>query len=92
MNRDTWSGEKAESRRRALLGQARDCVDLLRATPDAAPDVFAFLCMAEEYLAFEDLFRTHLRNAYWGLGCEPHAELMGRYDCDEHTPAKYDEP
>lgn len=79
----TWIGEEEENRGWERLGDARDAVDRAGATPDAAPAAFEALHIAEgsDWFwwfgadqdsgnddEFDDLFRTHLRNVYRGLG------------------------
>lgn len=86
----TWIGEAEENRGWELLGQARDFLDQAEATPATAPAAFQALYMAEGSDWFwwfgqdqevdndeelDDLFRTHLKNVYRGLGAEPPAEL-----------------
>lgn len=86
----TWIGEDEENQAWRLLGQARTVLDNLRAAPDVAPDIFAPLYMAEgsdwfwwfgkdqdsgRDAEFDDLFRTHLKNIYRGVGVESPVEL-----------------
>ncbi|HEY66139.1 MAG TPA: hypothetical protein G4O02_16385 [Caldilineae bacterium] len=86
----TWIGEEEENRGWELLGQTRDFLSQAGATPEAAPDAFRALYMAEgsDWFwwfgedqdsgnddEFDDLFRIHLKNVYRGLGAEPPAIL-----------------
>ncbi len=89
----TWIGEDEENRGWELLGRARDFLDQAGVTPETAPAAFEALYMAEgsDWFwwfgedqdsgnddEFDDLFRTHLKNIYRGLGVEPPAELDRR--------------
>jgi len=86
----TWIGEDEENRGWELLGQARDFLDQVGATPETAPAAFEALYMAEgsDWFwwfgadqdsgnddEFDDLFRVHLKNIYRSRGVEPPAEL-----------------
>jgi alpha-amylase/alpha-mannosidase (GH57 family) len=86
----TWIGEEEENRAWELLGQARDWISRVGATPATAPDAFQALYIAEgsDWFwwfgadqdsghdgEFDNLFRTHLKNIYCGLGVEPPAAL-----------------
>jgi len=86
----TWIGEEEENRGWDLLGQTRDFLSRAGATPETAPAAFEALYMAEgsDWFwwfgedqdsgnddEFDDLFRTHLKNVYRGLGAAPPAEL-----------------
>lgn len=86
----TWIGEAEENRGWELLGQARDVLTQAEATQQRAPAAFEALYMAEgsDWFwwfgedqdsgsddEFDDLFRTHLKNVYRGLGSEPPTEL-----------------
>ncbi|MFQ6059087.1 MAG: hypothetical protein ACE5MB_09460 [Anaerolineae bacterium] len=86
----TWIGEEEENRGWELLGQARDFLGQTGATPETAPAAFQALYMAEgsDWFwwfgedqdsgnddEFDDLFRTHLKNVYRGLGVESPAAL-----------------
>lgn len=79
----TWIGEGEENRGWELLGRARDQLEQANATPEVAPAAFEALYMAEgsdwfwwfgadqesgNDQEFDDLFRTHLKNVYRGLG------------------------
>lgn len=86
----TWIGEGEENQGWELLGQARDVLSQAGATMETAPGAFEALYLAEgsdwfwwfgadqdsgNDAEFDDLFRTHLKNIYRGLGVEPPAEL-----------------
>ncbi len=86
----TWIGEAEENRGWELLGQARDVLTQAIATQQRAPAAFEALYMAEgsDWFwwfgedqdsgsddEFDDLFRTHLKNIYRGLGGKPPEEL-----------------
>lgn len=86
----TWIGEPEENLAWDLLGNARDFLTRIGATPESAPAAFLALYMAEGsdwfwWLGadqdsgrddeFDDLFRTHLKNVYRSLGVEPPREL-----------------
>ena len=86
----TWIGEEEENRGWELLGRARDFLSQTGATPETEPTAFEALYMAEgsDWFwwfgedqdsgnddEFDDLFRTHLKNIYLGLGTEPPVEL-----------------
>ena len=86
----TWIGEVEENQGWELLGRARDVLSGAGATPETAPGAYEALYTAEGsdwfwWLGadqdsgnddeFDDLFRTHLRNVYRGLGLEPPLEL-----------------
>jgi len=86
----TWIGEEEENRGWEVLGQARDFLSQVGVTPQTAPAAFEALYMAEgsDWFwwfgedqesanddEFDDLFRTHLKNVYRGLGVQPPAEL-----------------
>jgi len=86
----TWIGEEEENQGWELLGQTRDFLGQTGATPETAPAAFQALYMAEgsDWFwwfgedqdsgnddEFDDLFRTHLKNVYRGLGVKPPAEL-----------------
>ena len=86
----TWIGEEEENRAWELLANARSALVQTGATPEAAPEAFQALYMAEasDWFwwfgedqesdndgDFDDLFRDHLKNVYRGLGQRPPAEL-----------------
>lgn len=86
----TWVGEPEENRAWALLGAARAALARSGATPETAPAAYDALYLAEgsdwfwwfgddqeagNDAEFDDLFRTHLRNIYRGLGQDPPAAL-----------------
>lgn len=86
----TWIGEPEENRAWALLGEARQALVQAGATPASHPAAFEALYTAEGSdwfwwygsdqesgvdAEFDDLFRTHLRNVYRGIGAEPPAAL-----------------
>lgn len=86
----TWIGEEEENQGWELLGEARDFLAKSRATEQNAPAAFDALYMAEgsDWFwwfgedqdsgnddEFDDLFRTHLKNVYKGLGSDPPAAL-----------------
>jgi alpha-amylase/alpha-mannosidase (GH57 family) len=86
----TWVGEAEENQGWVLLGQARDFLAALGATPQTAPAAFEALYMAEgsdwfwwfggdqdsgNDQEFDDLFRLHLKNIYRAVGAEPPPEL-----------------
>jgi hypothetical protein len=86
----TWICESEENRGWELLGRARDAIIQAGATVESAPGAFEALYRAEgsdwfwwfgddqdsgNDEQFDDLFRTHLRNVYRGMGVEPPAEL-----------------
>jgi alpha-amylase/alpha-mannosidase (GH57 family) len=88
----TWVGEPEENRAWQLLGAAREALARSGSTPEIAPDAYDTLYLAEgsdwfwwfgddqdagNDAEFDDLFRTHLRNVYRGLGQRPPAELDG---------------
>lgn len=86
----TWVGEPEENVAWELLGEARDFLTRVGATPETAPRSFEALYIAEgsdwfwwfgddqdsgRDSEFDDLFRLHLRNVYRGLSSEPPASL-----------------
>lgn len=86
----TWIGEPEENRAWELLGAAREALARAGATPETAPAAYDALYLAEgsdwfwwfgddqdsgDDAEFDDLFRTHLRNVYRGLGQPSPAEL-----------------
>jgi alpha-amylase/alpha-mannosidase (GH57 family) len=86
----TWIGEPEENRAWELLGRARAALDAAGATPERTPQAFRALYLAEGsdwfwWLGedqesgndsdFDDLFRQHLRAAYWLAGAAPPADL-----------------
>jgi hypothetical protein len=86
----TWIGEEEENAGWELLARTREFLSRSRATPETAPAAFEAMYAAEgsDWFwwfgqdqdagnddEFDDLFRTHLKNVYRGLGAAPPAEL-----------------
>lgn len=89
----TWVGEAEENRAWGLLKEAREALEDAGATPETHPAAFTALYAAEGSdwfwwfgqdqdsggdAEFDELFRTHLRNVYRGLGREPPEGLSRR--------------
>jgi alpha-amylase/alpha-mannosidase (GH57 family) len=86
----TWIGEEEENRAWDLLGQTREVLRERGAKQEDAPEAFRSLYIAEgsdwfwwfgedqdsgHDEEFDDLFRTHLKNVYRGVGVAPPPDL-----------------
>ena len=87
----TWVGEPEENAAWELLGEARDFLIRMGATPQSAPKAFEALYIAEgsdwfwwfgedqdsgRDSEFDDLFRLHLKNVYRALDVRPPDKLL----------------
>jgi len=86
----TWVGEAEENTAWELLGEAREFLDRVGATPESAPEAYEALYIAEgsdwfwwfgddqdsgRDSEFDDLFRMHLGNVYRSLSVPPPERL-----------------